>query len=368
MKVLVTGADGFIAKNLLVHLAEREDVEILTFARHDDLDTLASQVSAADFIFHLAGVNRPLDNDEFESGNCGLTKIICDLLTAAGSLAPVVFSSSTQAALDNPYGSSKRRAEAILLQAGEKAGFPVYIFRLPNVFGKWARPEYNSAIATFCHNIARGIPVRIDDPSAAITAVYVDDVVAAFLDVLDRRPPPAGGSDVEPKYSITVGDLAAQLQAFADSRASLVTEPVGVGLVRALYATYVSYLPPKDFSYLTPRHADSRGVFVEMLKTRDSGQFSFFTAGPGVTRGGHYHHSKTEKFLVLRGEARFRFRHLLTGECIELATSDAESRIVETIPGWTHDVTNIGVADMIVMLWANEIFDRSAPDTYAQAV
>lgn len=352
----------------MVHLAERADVEILRYARNDNAGTLAAHVAVADFIFHLAGVNRPVSNDEFETGNFELTKTLCDLVSEAARKAPVVFSSSTQAVMDNPYGRSKRRAEALLTSAGSRFDFPVHIFRLPNVFGKWARPNYNSAVATFCHNIARGLPIRLDDPTTLITAVYVDDVVAKFLEVLDHRPPPVATTAVEPQYSITVGELAAQLQAFADSRTSLISERVGVGLVRALYATYVSYLPPEDFSYTTPRHADARGVFVEMLKTLDSGQFSFFTAGPGITRGGHYHHSKTEKFLVLRGEARFRFRQINTRELIELTTSDAESRVVETIPGWTHDITNIGSDDLIVMLWANEIFDRSAPDTYAQAV
>ncbi|KQY84845.1 NAD-dependent epimerase/dehydratase family protein [Brevundimonas sp. Root1423] len=369
MKVLVTGSDGFIAKNLLVHLAERADVEVLPFTRRDGLATLAAHVRAAEFVFHLAGVNRPSNEGEFETGNYDLTRTLCDLIAETGHLTPVVFSSSTQAALDNPYGQSKRRAEALLTDAGSEAGFPVYVFRLPNVFGKWARPDYNSAIATFCHNIARGLPIRIDDPAASFTAVYVDDVVSKFLEILDGRLTTGAGTvDVEPQYTVRIGDLAAQLRAFAESRASLVSERVGTGLVRALYATYVSYLPPAEFSYAVPRHADSRGVFVEMLKTKDSGQFSFFTAGPGITRGGHYHHTKTEKFLILRGEGLFRFRHLITGELIELKTSDVESRIVETIPGWTHDITNTGEADLVVMLWANEIFDRSAPDTYAQTV
>lgn len=369
MRVLVTGSEGFIARNLLSHLAERDGVEILGFNREDGDEVLASHVAAADFIFHLAGVNRPRDDVEFETENAGLTEKLCDLLARRGSAVPVVFSSSIQATMDNAYGRSKRRAEELLLASGERSGFPVYIFRLPNVFGKWAKPHYNSVVATFCFCGARSLPVRIDDPDAQLKILYIDDLVAMFLSALDRAPLEGSGYvPIGSTYSITVGELADQIQKFAGSRVSLVTERVGENLLRALYATYVSYLPTEDFSYVVPRHADPRGVFVEMLKTKDSGQFSFFTALPGVTRGGHYHHTKTEKFLIIRGEGRFRFRHLLTGEQVEIFTSEAESRVVETIPGWTHDITNIGETELVVMLWANEIFDRNAPDTYAQAV
>ena len=250
----------------------------------------------------------------------------------------------------------------------ETYGSPVHIFRLPNVFGKWARPNYNSAVATFCHNVARDLPIQISDPKAVIRLVYIDDVVRRLIAVMDGSVADAPFVSVEPEYQVSVGELAEQLYAFRDSRQTMVTERVGTGLVRALYSTYLSYLPPDRFTYEVPKHGDPRGVFVEMLKTRDSGQFSYFTAHPGITRGGHYHHSKTEKFLVIKGHACFRFRHIVTGEFYELHTSGEQPEIVETVPGWTHDITNVGDDEMIVMLWANEIFDRENPDTYARPV
>ncbi|MEK9951715.1 MAG: NAD-dependent epimerase/dehydratase family protein, partial [Curvibacter sp.] len=301
----------------------------------------------------------------------GLTRALCDAVAgvarAGGRRIPILYTSSTQAALDNPYGRSKRDAEAALQAVGRAPLVPVHVFRLPNVFGKWCRPDYNSAVATFCHNIARGLPVWINDPQAVMTLVYVDDVLDRFLQLMDGADAaagPDGFESVAPQYTVTVGELARQLQAFRDSRGTLMTDRVGTGLVRALYATYVSYLPVEAFAYEVPQHADPRGVFVEMLKTPDCGQFSYFTAHPGVTRGGHYHHSKTEKFLVIRGDAKFRFRHMQTGQVHELLTSGVRPQIVETVPGWTHDITNIGDDEMVVMLWANEIFDRARPDTY----
>jgi UDP-2-acetamido-2,6-beta-L-arabino-hexul-4-ose reductase len=375
MRVLVTGADGFVGKNLRLHLAERKDVEVVCFTRRNEIAELHAAMHAVDFVFHLAGVNRPQDPREFAEGNTDLTRGVADAVASiaqrSGKKIPVVYASSTQAVKDNAYGQSKLRAEEALRGALGVQGVPCHIFRLPNVFGKWARPNYNSAVATFCHNIARGLPIQINDPAAPVNLVYVDDVVARFVDLMDGADACQdvdGFERVDPQYTTTVGALAAQLQAFKESRATLVLDRVGTGLTRALYATYVSYLPPDDFAYAVPQHGDARGVFVEMLKTPDCGQFSFFTAHPGITRGGHYHHSKTEKFLVIKGQARFKFRHMQTGERHELLTEGGKPEVVETVPGWTHDITNIGQDELVVMLWANEIFDRARPDTFAAAV
>ncbi len=372
MKVLITGANGFVGKNLQLRLSERQDVQVVCFTRDHRPEQLPDLLQGVDFVFHLAGVNRPQDPEEFAAGNAGLTRALCDAVAgvarAGGRRIPILHTSSTQAALDNPYGRSKREAEAALQAAGRDPLVPVHVFRLPNVFGKWCRPDYNSAVATFCHNIARDLPIRINDPQAVMTLVYVDDVLDRFLQLMDGADAatgPDGFESVAPQYTVTVGELARQLQAFRDSRGTLMTDHVGTGLVRALYSTYVSYLPVEAFAYEVPQHADPRGVFVEMLKTPDCGQFSFFTAHPGVTRGGHYHHSKTEKFLVIRGDAKFRFRHMQTGQVHELLTSGTRPQIVETVPGWTHDITNIGEDEMVVMLWANEVFDRARPDTFA---
>lgn len=362
MRVLITGANGFVGKNLIVHLDRRQDVEILTFSRSDDLSALVERVAQADFVFHLAGVNRPQDPEEFKEGNTELTVELCKAIKASGRQIPVVYTSSSQASLDNPYGVSKRGAEEALHTLAQQHGSTVHLLRLPNVFGKWAKPNYNSAVATFCHNIARDLPIQINDPAAVITLVYIDDVIAHFLALMSGE---IKGVDVEPQYRVSVGEIADRLRGFKESRNTLITDRVGEGFVRALYSTYLSYLLPERFSYEVPKYADSRGVFVEMLKTPDCGQFSFFTAHPGITRGGHYHHTKTEKFLVIKGRARFGFRHMVSGELHELITEGDKPEIVETVPGWTHDITNVGDDEMIVMLWANEIFDRAHPDTYA---
>lgn len=372
MKVLITGARGFVGKNLQLHLAERKDVQVVCFTRDDSVDQLLALLQGVDFVFHLAGVNRPQDPQEFATGNAELTqslsRAVCAVAEATGKKVPVAYTSSAQAGFDNPYGRSKRGAEETLQAAARSHGIPVHLFRLPNVFGKWCRPNYNSAVATFCHNISHGLPIQVNDPAAAVTLVYVDDVIERFVQLMDgadAATDAAGFATVAPQYTITVGELARQIQSFKDSRNTLMTDRVGTGLVRALYSTYVSYLPPESFAYTVPQHGDARGVFVEMLKTPDAGQFSFFTAHPGITRGGHYHHSKTEKFLVIKGQARFKFRHMQTGETHELVTAGDKSEIVETVPGWTHDITNIGTEEMVVMLWANEVFDRARPDTFA---
>jgi UDP-2-acetamido-2,6-beta-L-arabino-hexul-4-ose reductase len=372
MKVLITGADGFVGKNLRLVLAERKDIQINLFTRGDDTEKLAELIDGVDFIFHIAGVNRPKDPRDFFKGNSDLTQELCSCVGSVaertGRIIPVIYASSIQASLDNPYGRSKLAAEAALLRLASDYKIPVHIFRLPNIFGKWCKPNYNSVVATFCNNIIRDLPIQINDRDAPLTLVYVDDVVEQFVQIMDGGDAETvedGFAIITPQYAITVGELADQIQAFKGSRSTLMTERVGSGLVRALYATYVSYLPVESFSYPVPQYGDPRGVFVEMLKTPDSGQFSFFTAHAGITRGGHYHHSKTEKFLVIRGQARFRFRHMQTGGLHELVTTGDKPEIVETVPGWTHDITNIGTEEMIVMLWANEVFDRARPDTFA---
>jgi UDP-2-acetamido-2,6-beta-L-arabino-hexul-4-ose reductase len=362
MRVLVTGANGFIGKNLLVHLREK-GIECVPFTRDMTQRDLAAALKEVDFVFHLAGVNRPKDTAEFLEDNTNLTEQLCDLIRATGRQIPVLYTSSIQAEADNPYGVSKLAAEEALVALEKATGSPVYLYRLPNVFGKWSRPNYNSAVATFCYNIANDLAIQINDPDALVRLVYVDDVVVNFLCLLDDRPAGVVRPEVLLVYKITVGELADQIKSFKASRESMVTEEVGTGLTRALYSTYLSFLRPEQFSYVVPVHADTRGRFVEMLKTKDSGQFSFFTAHPGITRGGHYHHTKSEKFLVIQGKARFGFRHLITNETYELLTDGEKPEVVETVPGWTHDITNVGDNEMIVMLWANEIFDRQHPDT-----
>lgn len=365
MHIIVTGGAGFVGRNLRLRLHESGYASVTRLERDTPASEVAAALASADFVFHLAGVNRPPDVAEFDSGNRLATAELCAALRAGGRRAPVAFSSSIQAERDTPYGTSKRAAEAEIERYAAETGAPAFVYRLPNVFGKWCRPDYNSAVATFCHNIARGQPIQVHDAAAPLRLVYIDDVVESMIGLLETPPPRGGRVEVAPVYETSVGEVERLLREYADGRVTLRTSRVGVGFERALYATYVSYLSPTDFSYALRRHADARGVFAEVLRTPDCGQFSFFTAHPGITRGGHYHHTKTEKFLVLQGRARFGFRHVETGETLELAVSGDESRVVETVPGWAHDVTNVGEEELIVMLWANEPFDPQRPDTIA---
>jgi UDP-2-acetamido-2,6-beta-L-arabino-hexul-4-ose reductase len=363
VKVLVTGSNGFVGKNLIVSLKRDENVEILTYSRESSLTDLKALIKKANFIFHLAGVNRPKCESEFELGNTDLTSSICELVRAEDRNIPIVYTSSIQAEQENAYGVSKLKAETHLMSLHNDTGNDVYIYRLPNVFGKWCKPNYNSVVATFCHNIANDLPIEIHNPEANLSLVHIGSVITSFLQTMAERPKNSIQISVEPIYQITLGELAERLQSYKNSRETLITEEVGDGFNRVLYATYISYISPSDFNYGLTKHEDPRGVFVEMLKTKNSGQFSFFTAHPGITRGGHYHHCKTEKFLVIKGKARFGFRHIVSNEVCEIFTDGDTPEVVETVPGWSHDVTNVGDDELVVMLWANENFDVKAPDT-----
>ncbi len=367
-RVLVTGANGFVGKNLLIRLSEMRQFTVTSFVRGDDVATLPALIAQVDAVIHLAGENRPKDESTFAQVNAGLTVALCDAIrrehAVGGRKIQLVLASSIQATRDNPYGRSKLAAEQAVQALSLDVGNPVVVFRMPGIFGKWCKPNYNSVVATFCHNIARDLPIQVDDPEANLRLVYVDDVVNALIEAVESPQPGVTKGNIRPEYNITLAGLVTQIKAFRACRTNLMTDRVGTGLVRALYATYVSYLPNEQFSYEVEQYGDPRGVFVEVLKTMDSGQFSYFTAHPGITRGGHYHHTKTEKFLVIKGRALFRFRHLLTNELVELYTSGDKPQVVDTIPGWSHDITNIGAEELVVMLWANEIFDRARPDTH----
>jgi UDP-2-acetamido-2,6-beta-L-arabino-hexul-4-ose reductase len=372
-RVLVTGANGFVGKNLLVRMSELPNFVVSTFVRGDQVESLPGLVAQADAVVHLAGENRPQNDSAFGAVNAGLTVTLCDAIrnevARTGRQLVMLLASSTQTEVDNAYGASKLAAEDAVQTLAADVGCPAVVFRLPGVFGKWSRPHYNSVVATFCHNIARELPIEITDRSTNLRLVYIDDVVNAFLDALASNSPGMATGLVEPEYTITLGQLADQIMAFNSCRGeSLQAERVGTGVVRALYATYLSFMPNKNFTYKVPQYEDLRGRFVEVLKTPDSGQFSYFTALPGITRGGHYHHTKSEKFVVMKGHALFRFRHLLTRELYELRTTGDVPQVVDTIPGWAHDITNVGDDDLVVMLWANENFDREKPDTISSKV
>jgi len=366
--VLVTGSKGFIGKNICLYLSEFTEVEVLSFDRSDSESELEDRLVSANIIIHLAGENRPKLSTDYEKVNTKLTQSICKILGKQNNQATVVLASSIQAISDTDYGRSKFAAEEAVIQLNKSNGNPVAIYRLPGVFGKWCRPNYNSVVSTFCHNVANGFSIQVDDAQKVLKLVHIDDVVASLVGQITSCSSELNFSLVRPEFEITVGALAEQIKSFQVSRTSLELGYVGEGLGRALYSTYVSYLPKEKFSYDIPMHIDNRGIFVEFFKNKEVGQFSFLTVSPGLTRGSHYHHTKTEKFVVVKGVASFGFRHMITNEKHYLEVSGDKSMIVETIPGWAHDITNVGSEELIVMVWANEIYNRELADTIPSAV
>tara|TARA_B110001450_G_C17652370_1_gene493843 strand:- start:658 stop:1761 length:1104 start_codon:yes stop_codon:yes gene_type:complete len=367
LRILVTGADGFIGKNLCLKLTENRH-DIIKFNRSDSDDNLDQYIKDVDFIFHLAGENRPISNESFELVNIGLTKKLASCLKKSNNRSTVIFSSSSQATASNPYGESKYEAEKVLQSLSNDNGNPLRIYRLPGIFGKWAKPNYNSVVATFCHNISRNQPITISDPKKELELVYIDQVIESFLSCIND---PSFNNEPFVKldpYKISLKNLADAIHSFKDSRLSHIIPDVGSGIMHALYATYLTHLPISDSAYSLKSSEDQRGIFAEVLKSKSAGQFSFFTTKPGMTRGGHYHHSKTEKFIILQGSALFKFKHTITNEFFELNVGSDTLQVVDTIPGWVHDITNTGMNDLIVMLWANEIFNKDLPDTIAHEI
>ena len=362
--VAVTGANGFIGSNLVVRLREAGH-RVDSIGRGAAEGDVREKLAEADVVFHLAGCNRSDERNDFDRDNAGFSELVAGAIAAGGNRPLLVYSSSAKAGEDSDYGRTKLAAEQALMALASQGQATVSIWRLPNVFGKWARPDYNSAVATFCHNIARGLPIRIDDPAAPIDLLYIDDLMDQWLQLLETPTPRSGLAEPGAVHRTSVGQVAETIESFDSSRSGRPIGDVGYGLERALYATFVAALPTARAAYALEAHDDQRGRFIEMLRTHSCGQISVLTAPPGTTRGGHYHHSKVEKFLVVRGQALFRFRHVLNGERFEKVASAAEPEIVETIPGWTHDLTNIGTDEMIAMIWASELFDPRRPDTIA---
>lgn len=364
--VLLTGAEGFIGRNMKARLGQRSDIRLLCIDVGNTKEELAKAAGEADFVIHLAGVNRPKDLSEFETGNKGLTEELVDLLSSRGTKVPVLISSSIQAAFDNPYGKSKLGAEEAIRDYARTTGAPVFIFRLPNVFGKWCRPNYNSVIATWCHNTTHDLPIQINDPEAELHLVYIDDVAEAFIAALDGTlsPDEDGFCRVGRTYRRTLGQLAAMLESFAESRKSLVMPPLDEVFTRALYATWLSYLPVEEFGYPLEMKKDDRGWLAEFIKSPAFGQVFVSRTKPGITRGNHWHHTKVEKFLVIAGKALIRFRKIDDGKVLEYPVSGEELRVVDIPVGYTHSIRNTGDTELITIFWADEVFNPAAPDTY----
>ncbi len=367
--ILVTGAAGFIGKNLVTALRRREDITLTTISSSDGWPVLAEALQLADVIYHLAGVNRPKNEAEFANGNAELTRQITQRLEELNRKPFIVIPSSIQAELDNPYGRSKKAAEEILLEYARRTGAPVAIYRLPNVFGKWSRPNYNTVVATFCHNIARGLDITISDPERGLEMVYVDDVVAAFLRHLDTDNPQDQQRYTVPRtFRVTLGELADRIRILHQIRPSLVVPDLADELMLCLHATYLSFLPEDTFSYPVTLNTDNRGWLFELLKSEHFGQIFVSKTQPGITRGDHYHDSKLEKFCVIQGEAIIRFRHIHSQEILEYPVDDRDIKVVDIPPGYTHSIENVGTDEMICLFWANQIFSPHQPDTFWEKV
>jgi UDP-2-acetamido-2,6-beta-L-arabino-hexul-4-ose reductase len=367
MNVLVTGAHGFIGRNLTAQLKAHQGCVVTLFDVDHSPDDLRAGLETADIVYHLAGVNRPQVNEEFETGNARLTREICETLRELGRTPVIVMSSSLQAAFDNPYGVSKRRAEDALREFAARSGARVCIYRLKNVFGKWCRPNYNSVVATFCHNIANDLPIQISDPSHELELVYVDDVVDAFLGELPVHTGPIGHRDI-PSFNLTLGDLAGRIQSFYDMRTNLFTPDFAVRFNQQLYATYLSYLPDEARRQQLEIKSDQRGCLAEFIKSNHFGQIFISRTRPGITRGNHYHHTKTEKFFVVEGEGAIRMRQIESSEVVEYRVRGEVFQVVDIPPGYTHSIENIGSGDMVTLFWASEILDPDRPDTYFLSV
>lgn len=382
MNILVTGANGFVGRNLVSQLENiasgkarnyaiaGEELRVLCYDVDSDPAVLEEYCRRADFVFNLAGVNRPEDPSEFMKGNFGFASLLLDTLKKCGNACPVMISSSTQAALDNPYGESKRAGEELLFAYGRETGAKVLVYRFPNVFGKWCRPNYNSAVATFCHNIAHGLPIRVNDPSVVMHLVYIDDVVDELIGALSGDEHRAGAfCEVPVVHEITLGGIVDLLYSFRDMQQDLEVPDLGDAFTKKLYSTYLSYLPKERFCYPLKMNVDNRGSFTEIIRTPDRGQFSVNISKPGITKGEHWHHTKNEKFVVVSGHGLVQLRKIGTDEVINFEVSGEKMEVVEMIPGYTHNIINLSdTEDLVTFMWANEAFNLERPDTYFEPV
>ncbi len=365
MKILVTGAKGFIGKNLIAELKNRKYPDIFEYDIDTDASLLDDYCQEAEFVFHLAGVNRPKEETEFMEGNFGFTSTLLESLKRHKNACPVMLASSTQAELNNPYGKSKKAGEDLLFAYGSRVGAKALVYRFPNVFGKWCRPSYNSAVATFCYNIAHDLPIMVNDRDVVMSLVYIDDVVAELINALGGKENAAGGfCKVGVVHTVKLGRVVDLIYSFQKSRGECAVPDMADGFTRKLYSTYLSYLPKEGFSYPLKMNTDDRGSFTEFLRTPDRGQVSVSISKPGITRGNHWHHTKNEKFLVVSGKAVIRFRKVDEKEIVEYKVSGEKLQVVDIPVGYTHSITNTGEIDLVTVVWASEPFNPERPDTY----
>jgi UDP-2-acetamido-2,6-beta-L-arabino-hexul-4-ose reductase len=365
MNIAITGADGFLGKNLIYQLYKREKININKITRNTKIEDLDKIILNSKFIYHFAGANRPKSNNGFITDNINLTKYICDLLIKNKSKNKIIFTSSTQAENKTKYGHSKKKCEKIIINYAKKNKAGIYIYRLPNIFGKWSKPNYNSVVSTFCHNISRNKKIIISNPKKKIDLIYVDDVIESFMKIITSKSTPQQNFyKINKITNISLMDLSNTIKEFHLDRKEGLINDISLNFRKKLYSTYVSFLPKKAITYKLISKIDKRGSFTEFLKTKHSGQISVFTAKKNITRGQHFHHTKVEKFFVVKGKAKFYMRNLLTNKIINHILNSETPKVIESLPGYTHYIKNIGKEDLIVLLWSNEVFNVNKPDTF----
>lgn len=368
MNILVTGSKGFVGRNLIANLKNIESLNIIEFDKENSLTELENATKNCDFVFHLAGVNRPQNPEEFISGNFGLTSDLIAFLKKHDNHAPILITSSIQAELDNDYGKSKKQAEDVIFEYSKEFGSKVYVYRLPNLFGKWSRPNYNSVIATWCYNISHSLDIMVNDTSKELELAYIDDVIKEFVSCLKGNPNMKDNFCYIPvTYKKTLGEISNLIAEFEKSRNSLQLPRVDDAFAKKLYSTYLTYLDENDFSYGLKMNIDERGSFTECLKF-SQGQVSVNVCKPGITKGNHWHNTKVEKFIVVQGTGEFKFRKVGTTDVISYEFSSQDMKVIDVPPGYTHNFTNTGKEDLIVLIWCNEIFDKDNPDTFFEKV
>ena len=365
MKILVTGTNGFVGKNLVAELNNQGFTDLLLFNRKNSLEELEEYAKQCDFVFHLAGVNRPQNESEFMEGNYDFTSKLLGYLKKHDNKAPVLITSSIQSEKENPYGKSKKAGEDLLFDYSKETGVDVFVYRLPNLFGKWSKPNYNTVVATYCYNVARNLEIQVNNPEAELNLSYIDDVLEEFVKALQGNPSKLNNHCTVPvTHSIKLGELAERIMSFKESRNSLSVPNMEDLLTKKLYSTYLSFLPKNNFLYDLKMNVDNRGSFTEFLRTPDRGQVSVNISKPGITKGNHWHHTKNEKFLVVSGEGLIKFRKIDSDEIIEYRVNGDKLQVVDIPTGYTHSIVNVGEADLVTVMWVNESFKAEKPDTY----
>lgn len=368
MNILVTGSKGFIGKNLIMKLKEEKHYKVFECDKELDKLTLEKYCEQVDFVYHLAGINRSDNEEDFMKGNAGFTLKLLELLSKYNKCCPLMLASSIQATYNNTYGKSKKAAEDLVLSYSAKNNANVFIYRLPNIFGKWCKPNYNSVVATFCHNIGRELPITIDEPEKVLKLVYIDDLVKELIQLLKQPNTNNIYYDIHPSYIVSLRRISELLYSFKEGRSSGYIPDFSDEFTKKLYSTYLSYLPEDGLSYKLTMHSDNRGSFTEFIKTVQCGQISVNVIKPGIVKGNHYHHLKVEKFLVVSGRGVVRLKHIISGRIQEYYLNSEVLEVVDIPVGYTHNIENLGSSDLIVMIWCSEIFDKDNPDTYSQPI